>query len=257
MEVLKITIQEIRNISKAELEFPFENGIYTIVGANGCGKSTIMLCMGQLLSNQLKKLSSSDVGNNASIIFEINKHKMIWKYKTNHQWQRTGENIFYKGMYEGSLFYGTRFEDSTNIEGLVENGALSSKNINDADGYVKKQMSFILHGDTTHYTTLKRIKNRIIAQSLGITNLPYFMESNGSLVSQYRMSSGECLLVSLLHFLYNSIVRRSIPASQKAIVIIDELELALHPIAVVRLMNFLKDLSFVSLKRSFATLSVG
>ena len=56
------------------------------------------------------------------------------------------------------------------------------------------------------------------------------------------MSSGECLLVSLLHFLYNSIVRRSLPVNQKVIVLIDELELALHPIAVLRLMDFLKDL---------------
>ena len=56
------------------------------------------------------------------------------------------------------------------------------------------------------------------------------------------MSSGECLLVSLLHFLYNSIVRRSLPVDQKVLVLIDELELALHPVAVLRLMDFLKNL---------------
>lgn len=242
MESIKVTIHDIKNIIEAELELPFENGIYTIVGANGCGKSTIMLCLGQLISNQLSKLTQSDHGNNASVAFEVDGKKVIWKYYSSHHWKRKGDSVFYKGMYEGSLFYGTRFEDSTNIEDLVEKGIIGGDNINNADEYVIQQMSYILHGDLSHYSTLKRIKNRTIAQSFGISNLPYFIEANSSLISQYRMSSGECLLVSLLHFLYNSIERRSIPINQKAIVIIDELELALHPIAVVRLMDYLKEL---------------
>lgn len=56
------------------------------------------------------------------------------------------------------------------------------------------------------------------------------------------MSSGECLLISLLHFLYNSIERRSLPVNQKVLVLIDELELALHPIAINRLMEYLQKL---------------
>ena len=43
METLNINISHIKNIKKAELEVPFDNGIYTFVGANGCGKSSLML----------------------------------------------------------------------------------------------------------------------------------------------------------------------------------------------------------------------
>lgn len=57
------------------------------------------------------------------------------------------------------------------------------------------------------------------------------------------MSSGECLLISLLHFIYNSIIRTPIEHEKKVLVLIDELELALHPIAVLRLLELLKDLS--------------
>jgi hypothetical protein len=57
------------------------------------------------------------------------------------------------------------------------------------------------------------------------------------------MSSGECLLVSLLHFIYNSIVRKSLPVSKKILVLIDEIELALHPIAVSRLIDLLDELT--------------
>ena len=56
------------------------------------------------------------------------------------------------------------------------------------------------------------------------------------------MSSGECLLISLLHFIYNSIIRRSLPADSPIIMIIDEIELALHPVAITKLLDLLKEL---------------
>src|SRR5690606_17582815 len=56
------------------------------------------------------------------------------------------------------------------------------------------------------------------------------------------MSSGECLLISLLHFVYNAIVRKSLPVKEKVLVLIDEIELALHPIAVTRLLDLLNEL---------------
>jgi len=57
------------------------------------------------------------------------------------------------------------------------------------------------------------------------------------------MSSGECLLISLLHFIYNSIIRKSLPTDQKVLVLIDKIELALHPIAVSRLIDLLEELA--------------
>ena len=242
METLRVTIKNVKNISNANIEFPFDNGLYTIVGANGCGKSTIMLCMAQLISQQLLRLRNSDVKPDTFVEFGLNGKQTRWKRSNLNRWSYSGDLIKFNGLYEGSLFYGTRFEDSTNIEQMIAANKISETEIVDADEYVKNQMSYILHGDMSHYRSLKRIRNKEVAQHLGITNRPYFISVEGSLISQYRMSSGECLLVSLLHFLYNSIVRRSLPVNQKVIVLIDELELALHPIAVLRLMDFLKDL---------------
>lgn len=235
-------MRNIKNIKEAQIELPFDNGIYTIVGTNGCGKSTMMLCLAQLLSNQLDRLTLGDTKNDSYVKFEIDGKYSLWKRSNNLKWRRSGDMLKFNGLYEGSLFYGTRFEDSTNIEQMIASGQITEQEITDADDYVKKQMSFILHGDLNHYSTLKRLKNKFVAQQLEIKNRPYFINVGNHLVSQYRMSSGECLLVSLLHFLYNSIVRRSLPSNQKVLVLIDELELALHPIAVLRLMDFLKHL---------------
>ena len=65
---------------------------------------------------------------------------------------------------------------------------------------------------------------------------------NGHLLSQYRMSSGECLLVSLLHFIYNALIRKSLPVNQPILMLIDEIELALHPVAVSRLIDLLNSI---------------
>jgi hypothetical protein len=69
------------------------------------------------------------------------------------------------------------------------------------------------------------------------------MQSNyGGLISQYRMSSGECLLLSLLHFIHNAIIRKGLPNDAPVLMLLDEIELALHPVAVLRFFQLLSKL---------------
>ena len=65
---------------------------------------------------------------------------------------------------------------------------LTEQELADADDYVKNHMSFILHGDLIHYRTLKRLKNKHVAQQLSKKNRPYFINEESHFVSQYRMS---------------------------------------------------------------------
>lgn len=239
MEYLNLKIHNIKHIKDADISLPLENGIYTIVGANGCGKSTLMLCLSRLVSGKYKLFTSGDVKDDSMFQFKTADGHCTWKMNSQNQWVKEGDNVRYNGMYEGSLFYGTRFQESLSVENLIRNNRINAENTADVDSYVKETLSFILHGDKDHYQTLKRIKNRHIASDLGFVNLPHFIQVDNHLVSQYRMSSGECLLISLIHFLYNSIVRSSLPDDKKVLVLIDEIELALHPVAVLRLLQFL------------------
>lgn len=243
MNTLKINIHNIKSIKDADLELPFENGIYALVGANGCGKSTIMLCLAQLVKKQLNSLSCRDYSNDSFVNFSLGGLTCKWIFTKTNRCIPKGDYLKYNGFYEGSLFYGTRFQDSTIIDERIDSHKIREEDITSADEYVKTQLSYILQGDTEHYGTLMRIKNKNVAEKLKVTNRPYFIKVNGNLISQYSMSSGECLLISLLHFLYNSIVRKSLPSNQKALVLIDEVELALHPIAITRLMELLTKLT--------------
>lgn len=243
MDILQVKINAIRNIQTASLALPFENGIYTFVGHNGCGKSTIMECLSLLLprKGQIKRLFGTS--SCSSVEFNINGQTTKWSFDNNSNGVSSASPLTFVGLYEGSLFYGTRFEDSRIIDTKISKGEITDDILADADQYVKERISYILHGTTDHYSSLVRVKNYHCAKKIGVQNRPHFIRPGGSkLISQYRMSSGECLLISLMHFLYNSIVRRSLSAEKKILVLIDELELALHPVAVVRLIEFLKDL---------------
>jgi len=250
--ILKITIHKIKSIEHAVLELPIENGVYAIIGNNGTGKSTIIYTMAQLMSGRSLISFGVDIRDGDSYV-EFN-----YKGITN-RWNITASNkdpnkidmpfpknqIRINGMYEGSLFFGFRFKNYDKVKELLNRSEINDQMLSKADDYIVEQLGYILHGDKIYYKNLKivRIKNRQIAQQLGLTETPYFMMTeSGSLVSQYGMSSGESLMLSLLHFIHNSIMRRSLDEKQPALMLIDEIEVALHPIAVSRLLDLLNDL---------------
>lgn len=248
MSLLTLEIKGIKNIVHGKIEIPIDNGIYCIVGKNGCGKSTIMSCLAQTIFNgslnMLKK--NEDFSEQSFVKMQYETHETVWSCSKNMQtWhaQFTGsDKIHFNGLYEGSLFYGTRFRDSVRVDDLVHKQILSVQSIVDADEYIKNKLSFILHGNTLHYQSLQRVRNKHIATQARLKNTPYFQIFNGKMISQYRMSSGECLLISLLHFIYNSLERRSLPSNQPVLMLIDEIELALHPVAISRLITLLEEL---------------
>lgn len=239
-----MTIHKIKGIPHGHIELPIENGVYAIVGNNGTGKSTIMSCLAQLVSrHNLGLLKEQDHNSESYVEFTFNGRTDKW-YCEQKFWQSNTfpHSIKFNGTYEGSLFYGMRFIDSKNVDELVAEGKILDDEIVDADTYIVEHLGEILHSNKAHYSGLKRVRNKTIRERLGLKNTPYFMQSGPSIISQYRMSSGECLTISLLHFIYNSVVRRSLPRNQPILILIDEIELALHPIAITNLIKLLKEL---------------
>lgn len=252
---LFMSIQKLKGIYHAEIEIPFANGLYALVGENGCGKSTMLQSLAQLIrpQNALLALKGNDYTNESKVIFKWMNSEIEWFVK-NKKWEKRiidqdiknnskkNNNIY--GMYEGSLFVGTRFSDSKQVDWLFGHGKIDKDNdLVDADDYVIENLSNILHGDKNHYKSLKRLKNRKLKAKFGLKNLPYFIDCEyGGLISQYRMSSGECLLISLLHFINNSIINQKISENIPILMLLDEIELALHPSAISRFLDLLEEI---------------
>ncbi|EFN8468082.1 ATP-binding cassette domain-containing protein, partial [Escherichia coli] len=147
MELMKIEINNIKNIKRADIELPIEGGLYSLVGGNGCGKSTLMLIMSVLLSSKrFNMLQDEDFDESSTIDITISTEEQTevnnWFVKkrprnNENMWWCSSKPHLYKGVYEGSLFYGARFRDSTIVDKLLRNNQIKDDQIVDAFDYVK------------------------------------------------------------------------------------------------------------------------
>ncbi len=245
---IKLEINNIRNIKKFEYEFCFEKGIYALVGENAVGKSTLMSAIASVVYAQnLKRLNDSELSSDSSVLLHCMDKTDNWKYDDNLKRLKSGKlNISFYGIYEGSVFNGTRFEDMKNLDQLIENPDFVNQLVPASDD-LKEALSFILHGEKNHYKELYKLRNFDDARKYGLGNMPYFLKlDNNKYISKYKMSSGECMLISLLNFINSTALKperikhRYNTLSDKLFVFIDEVELALHPSSIDRLLVYME-----------------
>ena len=147
-------------------------------------------------------------------------------------------SVHYHGFYEGSIFYGSRFHDYNKIDDFVAKDNFQEVLVK-ADDFVSETLGYILHNDKSYYNGLMKIKSREIAKREGFNGIPYFVKTEDNIISQYKMSSGESMLISLIDFINNLVIKATY---SKLFFLIDEVELALHPSAIDRLVLFLENL---------------
>lgn len=103
---------------------------------------------------------------------------------------------------------------------------------------IRKNLGLILQGDEDYYEKLYEVPREYAKFDSSI----FFYEKNGIQVSQFHMSTGENLLLSILNSLYIKNKERK-NASKQCIIFLDEIELALHPSSLKRLVAFLEDMA--------------
>ena len=249
MTMLKIEVENVRSLDSFKLELPFQSGLHAIAGENGIGKSTIFSCISKFVyRGSLRSYFRSDGNASSRITYEFEGLTNSWIKQPN--WKRDDEGddeILIDGFYEGSLIFGSRFADA-HYSKLGKSHNINPNDLAPADEFIVKNLGKILRNNESHYSSLMKIKTKKKAEELGFNGNPYFIERNGKWVSQLFMSSGELLLIGLLHFINERIElkkRRGI-TDQLSLILVDEIELALHPSAQQRLANFLKNIAQVS-----------
>ena len=135
------------------------------------------------------------------------------------------------------MIFGNRFKDM-NYENINRLDTIKQNELIRADDFIRKNLGIILQGDENFYETLwvvsqndKKFKRDI-----------FYYEKKGKRISQFHMSTGENLLISILNSLY---IRNNDRASlsKPCMMFLDEIELALHPSSLKRLVHFLEDMA--------------
>lgn len=231
-----MTIHKIKCVDDLTIELPLDKGLYAITGQNGSGKSTIVACASSVFFNLYMNEHFGPTAPDASISFEMDGASCVWRKDCNRWRKHTAGRLNVKGFFEGSLIFGNRFKD-TSFDKLRRLDRLNPASLVPASDFIRENLGMILQGDKNFYEKLYEISNSEMFQgSL------FFYEKNGKRISQFHMSTGENLLISIL----NSIDIRNKDRdnlSKPCIFLLDEIELALHPSSLKRLVTFLDEIS--------------
>lgn len=238
---LKMTINKIKSIDNLTIEMPVDKGLYALTGQNGAGKSTVATCASSVFFNMTMKDYFGETPADSKIEFEYNGAKKVY-HKEHGKWvSRKLGHIELKGFYEGSLIFGNRFRN-TSYNNLRKLDRISTTLLRPASEFIRENLGLILHNNKNFYEKLFSVNPNSIRHIGNFYGDIFYYEINGKLVSQFHMSTGENLLISILNSLN---IRNSdrTTINVPCILLLDEIELALHPSSLKRLVTFLKDIS--------------
>lgn len=239
---LNVKIRNIKSIDNLEIDLPIENGLYAITGQNGSGKSTLVTCASSVFFNMKMNAYFGKTNQDASIDFQLNGSTRSWKKTNNGGWERRSEGTMdIKGFYEGSIIFGNRFRN-TSYRLLKELDKIQDDQLTIADEFIRTNLGKILHNDINYYEKLFKVSSKDRDREFEFRGDIFFYEKNGRRVSQFHMSTGENLLVNVLNSLH---LRNNDRASltKPCLMFLDEIELALHPSSLKRLVEFLREMS--------------
>jgi len=245
---IKITISNLKSINNFSWEINDKQNLYVIIGENGTGKSSILLSIAKLVKPSIFKDEFIGKGFEDTIInYEIDGKNIIWikdpywKEKSQDNYEMPKLN----GFLESSILTGTRFKyidkymrDDLEVE--------ENDNINEADSFIKENMNYILNNnDNKKFNDLYEInairRKRLNNKTFHDRKYSFFaLKAKENYIKEFFFSTGEYFLLSLLKFiLVNKEKKSAIPA----LIIIDEIELSLHPLAQKRLMEKIYEFS--------------
>ncbi len=241
---LVMHINNVKSIKDITFSFPLEKGLYAITGENASGKSTLVACASCVFFHMPMNEYFGKPSGPASIEFTLGDATRKWEFSDN-KWKGSSsrKKMTLSGFYEGSVIFGNRFKD-TNFSALRALDNIKPDDVVEADEFVRANLGLILHNKSSYYSKLYSIKESV-KRSLRLAGHPYFYQvDDGKFISQARMSTGENLLITILHSLnLRRYSKQRFDDERPFIVFLDEIELALHASSLRRLLLFLRQIS--------------
>jgi ABC-type lipoprotein export system ATPase subunit len=228
-----IEICNLRNIKKLRFEIP-NQGVWLLTAGNGAGKTSLLACLRRIdYPNAFQvhfptSLVSPQLDNhsNGTVTYEIDGEKVEYAYR-GERWTprpRRNSHLFKKLGYPTVTYIGATAERITPRQEDFDTKGIRS---------VKPE---IIAAANDIFDTQKFSELRSINLSRGVGNDAFVLNVSNSpktYHSEKHFSLGELCVLKLLRLITQ--------VSNNSMIIIDELEMALHPRAQVKLLRYLEE----------------
>ncbi|AOK40818.1 ATP-dependent nuclease [Burkholderia vietnamiensis] len=236
---VKISIKNLKHINTLNFTIP-DKGVWLLTGPNGTGKTSLLACIRRIgernafpmhfkVSAQSNNLDSFA---GASVEYDVNGVKVKYQYSGTRWTPRPKPNAsaLRTAGYPGVLYIAA---DARRIEPRPED--FKPRGVRAAHASIIAGANNIF--DTQRFNDLKTINlSRGVGNDAFLIELPARPGQTGkNYASERNFSLGELCIIKLLRML------KDCPA--RSLVLIDELELALHPMAQVALLRHLDDVA--------------
>jgi energy-coupling factor transporter ATP-binding protein EcfA2 len=232
-----ITIKNLKHIKNLVFEVP-PPGVHLLSGANGAGKTSVLACLRRIGHRQAfayhfaasQQSTSLDNMEGAEIIYQINDRQVTYAYG--------GERWVPRPRSENRLLNAFGYPDVIYIGATADRitprpDDFVPRRVNSARDPIKQAANEIL--ETEKFDALCTIN-----LTSGAGNSAFLLKTSAPraplrYISERNFSLGELCVIKLIRDLTDCV--------NNSLVLIDELELALHPRAQINLLSYLERIS--------------
>lgn len=238
----RITISNLRNIASLDFDVP-SSGVYVLTGNNGCGKTSLLIALNRICVNtaftvlKIGRSVGMDKFANTEITYTDGNQSVTYK-RSNRGWEPSPRGVDVKSLFPfqeccfittaGFRFYqpdtSTFYKRGRNVV------------YNDADQAIKDGLNSVFDThkfDNLKYVTIRNLHGR--QKKLHRQNIMYVIKENHNIYSEIHFSLGERLILNTLDFIQG--------LNNGGLLLVDEIELALHPTAQVRFYDHIKQIA--------------
>ncbi|KIO36520.1 AAA family ATPase [Shewanella sp. cp20] len=233
---MKVTLKNIKKIKELEFRIP-DRGVYLVTGLNGSGKTSLLAALFRIGSRHAFQRyyrtstfeSRLDSFENSRVIYEINNEEVSYKYG-GQRWRATPSRN--SGLFSQFPYATVRFVEANGnrVEPFADE--IRYRSVRSAPAEVTGFMSYVL--SDTKWDNLKYVNTRRGVGSEAYL-IPYRKNNQTHYYSEKNFSLGELCVLRLACSLSN--------IEDNSLILIDEIEMALHPQAQVRLLEKVEEIS--------------
>ncbi|MGJ0455506.1 translation initiation factor IF-2 N-terminal domain-containing protein [Aliarcobacter cryaerophilus] len=232
IKTIQINIENLKQIKKLTFKIELKKGIYSIIGNNGVGKSSLITCIGKLVETNClrEEFKGNDSYKKSQIEYIINNELNIQWVKPKNWIVSTNNSTLmptFNGVFEASLISGHRFNHIEHKRKSIYSNQL--KYSEKADSFIIDNLDYIINGSKSDkYLELYYLTNSKVKEL-------YFIKYDSDYITEFYFSAGEYFLLSILKFIFTFKDRKN--KENIGVIVIDEIELSLHPLAQKRLIQ--------------------